>query len=240
MPEEQYKAHIAAELQSWKDSFPSKKKPPPPHFPRNAEEKAAAYAQVVKMHNPLPMEPDYNRSINKSAAAQERKLGKDVAKVVVKKVAQLGKQKKQSVEPLIVESTSQFRAPPAGQYDPNNDPEFIELYGEKAQLYGLSITEFMRRMHEFDSEPHEVAYQYKRGAPLLKDESMIKELPTKMRRLHAWYMEACNEGKNYLYAAVKEEHFGHEPGNMLIEFPEFFQLFQGDALDKTLVTAYCL
>ena len=40
--------------------------------------------------------------------------------------------------------------------------------------------------------------------------------------------------------SIKEEHFGHEPGNLLIEFPEFFQLFQGDALDKTLVTAYCL
>jgi hypothetical protein len=53
-------------------------------------------------------------------------------------------------------------------------------------------------------------------------------------------MKACTEGKNYLYAKIKEEHFGHEDGNLLIEFPEFFQLFQGDALDKTLVTAYCL
>ena len=241
MTDEQYQVHLAAEIQGWKDNFPSNRKPPPPLFPRNAEEKAKAYAQIVKMHNPLPIEPDYNRSIDKSALAKEQKFGKDVAKIVGKEVAQLGQQKKQSVEPLKVYSTREWRAPPAGQYDPNNDPELIEQYGEKANLYGLSITEYMGRMDEFDTGtgPPEIAYQYRYGEPLVKHESMIKNLPTKMRRLHNWYMKACTEEINWIYAKYKEDHYAHD-GFVLIEFPELFQFYQGDALDKTLVSAYCL
>lgn len=239
MTEEQQEALKAASVQRWKDGFPSKRKSPPPIFPRNEQEKAAAYAAVVKLHNPIPLESDYNRSIAKSTLAKERKFGKDVAKMVGKEVAQLGQQKKQSVEPLKVYDTSEWRAPPAGQYDPNNDPELIALYGEKAKLYGLSITDYMGRMDEFDTGPHEIAYRYKHGAPLLKHESMIRDLPTQMRRLHNWYMKACAEEKNWIYAQFKEEHYSHE-GVLLIEFPELFMFYQGDALDKTLVSAYCL
>jgi hypothetical protein len=35
-------------------------------------------------------------------------------------------------------------------HDPNIDPEFIQLYGEKAKLYGLSIAEYMSRLDEFE------------------------------------------------------------------------------------------
>ena len=52
-------------------------------------------------------------------------------------------------------------------------------------------------------------------------------------------MKACAEEKNWIYAKFKEEHYSHE-GVLLIEFPELFMFYQGDALDKTLVSAYCL
>ena len=84
MTEEKHQALQATSVQRWKDIFPSRRKPPPPIFPRNEEEKAAAYAACVKIHNPIPLELDYNRSIAKSALAKERKFGKDVAKVVEK------------------------------------------------------------------------------------------------------------------------------------------------------------
>ena len=96
-------------------------------------------------------------------------------------------------------------------------------------------------MDEFDTGtgPPEIAYQYRYGEPLVKHESMIKNLPTKMRRLHNWYMKACTEEINWIYAKYKEDHYAHD-GFVLIEFPELFQFYQGDALDKTLVSAYCL
>jgi hypothetical protein len=139
-----------------------------------------------------------------------------------------------------VYDTREWRAPPAGQYDPNNDPDFIAQYGEKANLFGLSITEYMSRLDEFEPEGPKIAYKYRHGAPLLEHESMIKDLPTKMRRLHNWYMKACAEDKNWIYARFKQEHYGHGDGFVLIEFPELFMFYQGNALDKTLVSSYCL
>jgi hypothetical protein len=233
MTAEELDAAAKADVAKWKIDMANKKKPKEPLFPRTPEDHAACVGLVKQLHDPLRQTPDYERSITKSAEAKERKVGKEVAL--------LGQQKKQSVEPLKVYSTREWRAPPAGQYDPNNDPELIEQYGEKANLYGLSITEYMRRMDEFDTGtgPPEIAYQYRHGEPLVKHESMIKNLPTKMRRLHNWYMKACAEEKNWIYAKFKQEHYAHD-GFVLIEFPELFQFYQGDALDKTLVSAYCL
>jgi hypothetical protein len=231
MTAEELDAAAKAHYEQWKIDMANKKKPKEPLFPRTPEDHAACVGLVKQLHDPPRQTPDYERSITKSAEAKERKVGKEVAL--------LGQQKKQSVEPLKVYSTREWRAPPAGQYDPNNDPELIEQYGEKANLYGLSITEYMRRMDEFDTGPLEIAYQYRHGEPLLKHESMIKNLPTKMRRLHNWYMKACAEEKNWIYAKFKQEHYAHD-GFVLIEFPELFQFYQGDALDKTLVSAYCL
>ena len=99
----------------------------------------------------------------------------------------------------------------------------------------------MRRLDEFEPEAPKIAYQYRYGAPLLEHESMIKDLPTKMRRLHNWYMQASAEEKSsWIYAQFKQEHYGHGDGFVLVEFPELFQFYQEDALDKTLVSAYCL
>ena len=124
------------------------------------------------------------------------------------------------------------------RHDPNIDPEFVRLYGEKAQLYGLSITEYMSRMDEFEGY-QETAYVYQYGAPLVKPE-LVKDLPTKMQRLHNWYIQACADSKNWIYATYKHHHYGHGDGFLLIEFPELFQFYQQDALDKTIVSAYCL
>jgi hypothetical protein len=160
----------------------------------------------IQLHQPIALTPDYNRSITKSAEANERRVGKEVA--------QLGQQKNQSIEPLKVYDTNEWRA--QERYDPNNDPEFIQLYGEAANLYGLSITEYMNRMDEFEGY-QQIAYIYQHGAPLVKPE-LVKDLPTKMRRLHKWYMQASAESKNWIYAGYKHEHYSHGDGFVLIEF----------------------
>jgi hypothetical protein len=61
-----------------------------------------------------------------------------------------------------------------------------------------------------------------------------------MRRLHKWYMEASAESKNWIYAGYKHHHYDHGDGFLLIKFLELFQFYQQDALDKIIVSAYCL
>jgi hypothetical protein len=91
-----------------------------------------------------------------------------------------------------VYDTNEWRA--QEWHDPNIDPKFIQLYGEKAKLYGLSIAEYMSCLDEFEGH-QQIAYIYRYGAPLIKPE-LVKDLPTKMRRLHNWYMEAYAESTN--------------------------------------------
>jgi hypothetical protein len=113
-----------------------------------------------------------------------------------------------------VYDTNEWRA--QERHDLNIDLEFIQLYGEKAKLYGLSIAEYMSRLDEFEGY-QKIAYIYRHGAPLVKPE-LVKDLPTKMQRLHKWYMQASAESKNWIYAGYKHHHYGHGDGFLLIEF----------------------
>ena len=89
-------------------------------------------------------------------------------------------------------------------------------------------------------EPMDVQIQrYEYGKPLVKDE---KSLTTMMRRLHDWYLKICRDsgGRSTLYVKVKKEHdlLGIEPWP--IPFEEFYQFFNQLAIDKAMVTSYCL
>ena len=64
-------------------------------------------------------------------------------------------------------------------------------------------------------------------------------LSTQMRKLHDWYLREIKAGRESLMVKVKSEHYYHEK-DVWIEFQEFFQLFNQDALDKSLVSCYCL
>nr|BDI54566.1 transposon protein, putative, CACTA, En/Spm sub-class [Triticum aestivum] len=82
-------------------------------------------------------------------------------------------------------------------------------------------------------------HRYEYGKPLVKDEG---SLTTMMRRFHDWYMKTCREsgGRNILTLRVKEEHdlVGIELLN--VPFEEFLEFFNQKALDKFMVTCYCL
>ena len=183
---------------------------------------------------------DYERSILKSAEAKEQRLKS--SKSSGKSVAQLGQQKNQSCPPLNVYSDTEVcssRAAVEQRYDDPKtadiDPEFVAMYGEAAKAQGMSIAEYLLHIQDFA----DVAYQYRHGCDLVKHE-LVKELPTKMRRLHNWYMRASAKGENWIYCAYKNEHYGHGDGHIMIEFCELFQLYQQDALDKAVISAYCL
>ena len=62
-----------------------------------------------------------------------------------------------------------------------------------------------------------------------------------MRRFHDWYMDICRKsGKNTLSLSVKEEHDLIGIDVLLVRYEEFFQFFNENVLDKTIITCYCL
>ena len=61
-----------------------------------------------------------------------------------------------------------------------------------------------------------------------------------MWKLHKWYLDACKEGQIMITVGIKDEHYFHDDTEIHIDFEELFQLFNQDALDKSIISAYCL
>jgi hypothetical protein len=64
-------------------------------------------------------------------------------------------------------------------------------------------------------------------------------LSTQIRRLHKWYIDAAKGAREFLLLKITKDHFLGED-LVHIEFDEFFQLFNQDALNKSLVSSYVL
>ena len=124
---------------------------------------------------PPKLTPDYERSILKSAQANKRRSKRDSASR--KSVAQLGEQQKQSCPPLKVFSDTEVGSSKCAV---GIDPEFVALYGEAASAQGMSTAQYLDQLqfHEYIGPK----YKYRHGRPLVKPE-LVKDLPTKMRRL---------------------------------------------------------
>ena len=85
----------------------------------------------------------------------------------------------------------------------------------------------------------EIKRKYVRGQPLIEPEE-VKNLPTRMYELHQWYMNITkSSNRESLMVNVKEEHYFHEKA-LSVEYSELFQLYNQDALDKSIVSCYCL
>jgi hypothetical protein len=77
------------------------------------------------------------------------------------------------------------------------------------------------------------------GKPLVKDGS--PPLGTMMRQLHEWYMKTCRgSGKNTLLMSIKDKHDFIGQELIIVEFDEFFQLYNQKDIDKSILTCYCL
>ena len=131
-----------------------------------------------------------------------------------KKVPQLGEQEQQSIAPLKVFPDK----------DVHNDSTGLSVATQGIGDTGFPIAE--------------IAWKYVHGQTLVRPEQVLN-LSTQMRRLHDWYMKVAKQEQTMLMVAVKEEHFLQEY-EVHIDFPELFQLYNQDALDKSLVTCYCL
>ena len=91
-------------------------------------------------------------------------------------------------------------------------------------------------------DPAPTEYQYAwtwvYGSTLVRPEH-VNSLTTQMRRLHTWYEKAVEAKHDAIWLHVRKEHFFREYA-MYVQFSEIFQLFNQDALDKSLVSCYCL
>ena len=85
----------------------------------------------------------------------------------------------------------------------------------------------------------EIKWKYVRAQSLVEPDK-VKNLPTRMYELHQWYMNITNISDRFsLMVNVKEEHYFHEKA-LSVEYSEQFQLYNQDALDKSIVSCYCL
>ena len=139
-----------------------------------------------------------------------------------KTVPQLGEQAVQSIPPLKV----------------STDKVVTNADREMAREMGV-IVEQLLGIEEFPTmDPKELAWKYVLGNPLVRPDE-VELLPTQMRRLHDWYLREIKAGRESLMVKVKPEHYFHGK-DVWIKFPEIFQLFNQGALDKSLVSCYCL
>nr|XP_051208834.1 uncharacterized protein LOC127326046 [Lolium perenne] len=84
----------------------------------------------------------------------------------------------------------------------------------------------------------DIAPKFVYGADLVSREQLHK-LPTHMRNLHQWYLDACKEKKMYIVASIPWEYY-YRKEEIHIEINELWQLFNLEALDKSLMSCYCL
>jgi hypothetical protein len=83
-----------------------------------------------------------------------------------------------------------------------------------------------------------IAQKYVYEHPLVDDEE-LHQMPTNLRNFHAWYLRASKREQSMLVAKVRTEYYFREE-MIHIEFLKFFQFMNLDALDKSLMSCYCL
>ena len=142
-------------------------------------------------------------------------------------VPQLGQQAKQSIPPLKV-LTENVPPPVQGQA--------FEKAKELADECGISVEDLLASQD--DRIPKVVVApkpQFVMGEPLVSKD----DLPTNMRYLHTWYLSESKNGRTMIVVSVPREYYGR-PEEIHIDFDELFQMYNGDALDKSLMSCYCL
>ena len=153
-------------------------------------------------------------------ADYDRSLGQSSrASKEAKKVAQLGQQDIQAAPHFIVE--------------PYHDPETASMIERAARAQGASVE------YEDYYPTAQVVNKYRYGSDLVKPGELAR-LGTQMRRLHDWYLKACRRCETYITVYLRDEHYFRGEDEINIELEELFQLFNQDALDKAVISCYCL
>ena len=170
----------------------------------------ACHRTIDNLYNPPESPP--SDYVRSISKSYEELEQKQVAKKVGKQIPQLGEQAAQSVPPLKVFDQEEIhRLAKAALGDPRQEASSSD-----------------------DIPMLPLARQFVLGANLVDG-----RLSTKMRAFHNWYKETSRDGTISMMVGVKEEHFGREYA-VSVEFKENFQLYNIRALDKSIISTYCL
>ena len=113
----------------------------------------------------------------------------------------------------------------------------LEEAAALAAQVGCTVQDLLSA-HDAAVPTADIAPKFVYGADLVSRER-LRQLPTHMRNLHQWYLDACKENTSYIVANIPEEYYFRKE-EIHIEMNELWQLFNLDALDKSLMSCYCL
>ena len=197
-------------------------KAPPPPKEKIPDEVVHHIIDAAKPAEKRPVS-DYERCITKSYASSQKRQKSSGSIKCGKIVPQLREQAVQSISPLKVSA---------------NNVVITDADKENARMLGITVEQFLE-IEEFPPlDQKEMERQYVPGEPLvLPDDEKL--LTTQMYKLHDWYMREIKKGMESLMVKVEKEHYVHKNA-LWIENSEFFQLFNQKALDKSIVSCYCL
>jgi hypothetical protein len=82
----------------------------------------------------------------------------------------------------------------------------------------MSVSQYLRK---YDFPTADIAYQYRHGSPLVRPKE-IPNLPTRMRKMHKWYMESSRDGQNWIILGINDEHYFRGTDDINIKFGELF------------------
>ena len=141
----------------------------------------------------------------------------------------LGQHAKQTIAPLKVVSQN---VPLLAQ-----QPLDMSIAAELATIMEITLDELLGpQLDHLPKMP--ISPKYVAGEDLVSKER-LRELPTQMRSLHKWYLNAVKEERIMIVVKVSHDYYFREE-EVHVEFPELFQLYTFDAIDKSLMSCYCL
>ena len=176
---------------------------------------------------------DYDCTITKSVEETKKKV-----KGARKGVAQLGEQAQQSVPPLVIGNEYGLNMNMLEQIP--GDVNFDQLDAFFAE-FGLSLSQVLGgaaipKASKIDEWKKEYVY----GKSLYNPEA-LRELGMQMYLLNQWYMAACGrKTDDYICVRIRNHHYFRGDDIIYVQFNELHQLCHMDALDKSLISSFCL
>jgi hypothetical protein len=83
-----------------------------------------------------------------------------------------------------------------------------------------------------------IAWKYVHGQPLVGYKK-LRQMPTHLWNIHEWYLLGSKHEQTMIVAKVAKEYYFCEDKTH-INFSELFQLMNQDALNKFLISCYCV
>jgi len=107
---------------------------------------------------------------------------------------------------------------------------------------GLSIEQLIGREAVKESKVVDEWRREYRYGRILYNPGNVKQLRTQMYKLHEYYMSFYrqHELEQYIGVQVRVRHYFHGDDVIWVQFSEVHQLLYMDALDKSLMSCYCL